>query len=296
MVATIDHAERAKRIGASDVPAILGCSPHRTMHTVWLEKTERIEPDKGGEAARLGNRLEVAILDEAESDLGDLERDVRVWREDVDFPLAATLDGRVVATGDVVQAKTSGMTGPVYGHWGPAGTDEIPEGYVAQTLVEQFCAQAWVSHVYALLGGRGMVPYRVRSESALLKAIVQGLRSFWLDYVEPDVEPPRDAEPSIEVAKRLKREPKKLITADEGDDVIRLTRRARRLRNMKSRVEKLSKQADAALLLELGDAEAVDLPSGHRVTNYTQSRTTKPVLEPRTSYFPVLRIPKGVIQ
>lgn len=49
---------RKTRIGASDAPAIMGVSPWKTAHRLWLEKTGRIEPVKQTEAMKRGLDLE----------------------------------------------------------------------------------------------------------------------------------------------------------------------------------------------------------------------------------------------
>lgn len=55
--------QRRSGIGGSDVPAILGESPHRKGIDVWLEKTQRPEAEafNGNRRTRWGNRLEPAI-------------------------------------------------------------------------------------------------------------------------------------------------------------------------------------------------------------------------------------------
>ncbi len=47
---TLNHAERQTRLHATDVASIMGLNSRRTAHTVWLEKTGRLEPWAGNEA------------------------------------------------------------------------------------------------------------------------------------------------------------------------------------------------------------------------------------------------------
>ena len=58
-------AERRKRLGATDVSAILGLNPYKTAYEVWLDKRNMLEPWNGNAATSLGLMLEPAILDEA---------------------------------------------------------------------------------------------------------------------------------------------------------------------------------------------------------------------------------------
>jgi len=56
--------ERRTGIGSSDAPTIMGVSPWRTLHDLWLDKTGQIKPEdefKGNWATERGNRLEPQV-------------------------------------------------------------------------------------------------------------------------------------------------------------------------------------------------------------------------------------------
>jgi putative phage-type endonuclease len=58
---SLDHAARAKGIGASELAAILGLDPYRTPLDVWMEKTGRKPKFEGNEATFRGNVFEDAV-------------------------------------------------------------------------------------------------------------------------------------------------------------------------------------------------------------------------------------------
>ena len=58
---SLDHSERAKGIGASELAAILGLDPYRTPLDVWMEKTGRKPKFEGNEATFRGNVFEDAV-------------------------------------------------------------------------------------------------------------------------------------------------------------------------------------------------------------------------------------------
>jgi len=67
----IDHAARAKGIGASELAAVLGLDPYRTPLDVWMEKTGRKPQFMGNEATFRGNALEDAVGAYMQRELGN---------------------------------------------------------------------------------------------------------------------------------------------------------------------------------------------------------------------------------
>lgn len=264
------HAERRGRLGASDGPALLGIDPRKSRHTLWLEKTDRIEPDQSGEAAQIGNDLEDGVLHGAERHYGPIERNVRVYADGLDIPLAATLDARILATGEPVNAKTTGQTGPVYGHWGDADSDVIPDSYLVQSLLEQHCVSADVGHIYALIAGRGYVPFRVPYAAAIVDSFLDQARRFWIDHVEADVEPSVDEPPPLEVLKRRHRVAEKIMapTGEALDEAARIFRDWTTLRTDRLEAEKREQVAYRALVHQMGDAEQLTIEDTGVVTYF----------------------------
>lgn len=279
---------RNSRCGASDAAAILGLSPYRSAYETWLEKTGRIEPTDGNDATRMGQRLESPILDVAEAELGPLARNELVWLPKLDLPLASTLDARVRATGVPVEAKTSGIVGPLYGTWGDAGSDTVPEAYLVQVTLQMVCCEAEFAHLYALLGGRGIVRYRILRDGELAEALIERLAGWWNRHIVLGIEPERDSPVPLEVAKRLKKTPSKVVAFDDSATPVIAEYEAAKAE--KSLAEKRADAAQAALLLLLADAEGASLPDGRLLTHCEQFRRGYTVQD--TSYR-VLRIKKG---
>lgn len=292
------HAERRTRIGASDVPAILGISRFSTPLDVWLEKTNRIEPDKGSDAAHSGNRLEPSVLDEAEAVLGRMERDVRVRADWLDFPLAATLDGRLIDCGEPVNAKTTGINGPVYGQWGEPGSDVVPQDYLAQSLVEQYCTQSAQGHIFALIGGRGFVPYSIGFDGELADEIVERCRRFWIDYVEADVEPPVTAPAPLETyaRRRRKAECELRIRPDMQihGDAARIFTDFVEANRIRLEWEKREKLAKAALLHQFHEAEVLTI-EGVGVVSYLETIAKRKAQPASESKYRTLRVKSNLL-
>jgi putative phage-type endonuclease len=65
-----DPAVRASGIGSSDAPIIMGCSPYKTRHQLWLEKTGQVKQPAKTWAMREGHAQEVHIREAYELETG----------------------------------------------------------------------------------------------------------------------------------------------------------------------------------------------------------------------------------
>lgn len=276
-------AERKKAIGASDVAAILGVSPYASAWDVWATKTGKVEDWEGNEATRLGQRFEAAILDYAEDELGQLRRNVRIVHPSL--PIASTLDAQCRGSQRPVEAKTSGLAGPLYGDWGLAGTNEVPENYLVQVHCQLLCTGADLGYLFALLPGRGIVRYEIERSDKLCDQLGSVLDAWWTRHVIGDVEPSRD-KASMEIVKRMKRVPNKAIELDLSTELESLEACKQAIKDAEQQKELIEK----SILTQLGDAECSILPDGRQVTYFSQ--TTKPYsVEAKT--YRVLRIKKA---
>lgn len=255
--------QRRKHLGASDIPVMLGLVPQKSAYDLWLEKTGQLEPQPETEAMRLGTLLEPIILDEAERELGKLLRNQ--YRRAKGLPIAANCDAILRATGEPVEAKSSGITGPVYGPWGDADTDEVPDSAIVQVQVQMLCTKADIAHIMAWVGSRVFVRYRVQRNESLIAQLVGRAKSFWA-CVEANV-PPSDSHPTLETLKRVRREPESVVNLP--DDLLRRWKVA-------AEVEKMAKSdvdgAKAAILEALGTAEAGVTPMFGTMTYLEQTR------------------------
>jgi len=274
-------AERVTRIGASDMPAIMGVSRYANIHDVWLEKSGKLDVEQlDNEATRWGKVFEAPVLARAQALLGPLQPGER-WTyplgDDL-MPMVATLDARLIATNEPVEAKTSGLVGPAPADWwGEDDSDEVPDAYIVQTHVQMMAVRRAVkvgdwdgpmpelAHVAALIGGRGFKPYRVHYSQPLADLIHERAVEF-AEMVRDGVEP-EDVAPSIDVVKMMKREPGKVVQLD-GD----LLQQWREAKATEREAKKAAEEATALLLASLGDAEAGTCGELGAVTYFEQER------------------------
>lgn len=288
--ATIDREafleRRRSAIGASDVAAILGLSRWATPWEVWAEKKGLLESDSGNAATSAGNLLEPAVLDYAESQLGELDRDVLVRSQAL--PLAATCDAIKRYGGNPVEAKTTGIAGPVYGSWGDPLTDQVPEEYLVQVHAQLICTGADLGYLFALIPGRGFVEFHIEPNKKLHAHLIDKLGDWWQRHIIDGIEPSHERLPDLEVVKRLRREPGKAI---EG------TARLQELIDLREEAKESEREArnavkglETQILLELGDAETASLPGGD-VLSYLEVSRRGYTVEPCS--YRQLRVKKG---
>jgi len=280
------HEERKKYLGASEVATILGANPYSSPWEVWAVKKGLIEPFGGNEVTKLGQRIEPVLLDYAEDDLGELDRDVPVPHPSV--PLRATLDGQVKASGDVVEAKTAGLLSGRADDWGEDGLvlypDQIPKTYYLQVQTQLACTGEKRAHLYAMLPRRGVTVYEVKADPKLQGAIVRHVDDWWNRYMigteEPDI---RSA--SLDALKRLDRDPSKEIYFDEDAEslVMEYQNAKRHAAIHKRRMDSLQRE----IIASLGDAERAVTPRGYELRYDLQDRKQYTV---KAASYRVLRI------
>jgi len=299
---------RRSRVGASDVASIFGIPTFkgRNAFSTWLDKTDQLEPEKRTSAAiNAGNTLEPVILDHAEALFGPLARNV-VVHDPQGCPIASTLDGQVIADGRVVEAKTSGIFGPVHGSWGEADSADVPDGYYIQCQTQLLCTVAEVCELVALLGGRGFVQFHIEPIDGVMDQIRAVTTDFFERYVLARRDPRSEwgdrlrdvhgvpcecdpCEPVLETVRRYRKVPAKVIAMDAPEQVEAVLR-WQRLNDEKLSAKKAADTAQAEVLANLGDAEAAELPGGGMLTHRETTRKAHAVAE---STYRALRFKKG---
>jgi putative phage-type endonuclease len=284
---TITDKQRLARkthIGSSDVAAILGFDPFRNAYEVWLDKTGKLDDtQKKGRALNLGTFLEEAILCMSEERLGKIIRGgQRVFKE---WPvLMASLDGRVKASNEPVEAKSTNITyrAPDTDQWGEEGTDQVPERIILQCTVQMMVTETQVCHNPVIIGGRGFVMFHIPFDKDLAYMIWERLSNFWTKNVQGD-HPPENCTPSMEFIRRIQRQPKSI--APVADELVERWIDARRNRLLLEHVEE---DAAAELLAKIGTSEAGQYTGG-LISFYEQTRKAYSVPE---SKFRVMRLQK----
>lgn len=272
--------QRIHHLGSSDIAAILGVSPWANAYDVWLEKTGKVNEDKEKNYQGAGNMFEDGVLKWAEGELGPItteENGAAIFRKATGFPIGGHVDGLVDANGEPVEAKTAGLFGPLIEDWGDEGTDQLPDRIIIQDHVHMLCTNKEVCHTPVFLGGKGFMMFRVRLDIEIMDIIRDKSLDFWETYVEKDMPPP-DTIPSLPMAKRMKREPEKIVEIE-----TQLVQNWLSAKESLKIAKDIKESSEAEVLAALGDAEGGKCGLG-LLTYFMQSRSTIPTKELKAAH------------
>lgn len=277
------RAERKNHLGSSDMAAILGIDPWKSSFDLYLEKTGQLveTPDEENPAMQIGNLLENGILDWAEIKLGKLNRNVTIPAP-FDLPIVVNVDAIVIEGGRPVDAKSTSQRGIMAETWGEDGTDEIPDHTIVQTQTHLLATESDVCYVPVLLGGHGLKfsMYEVKRNEDLIDTIKMAAVKFWEKNVKA-MTPPEKSEPHLEIVKRIRRQPNKII-----DVPATLVQGWLDAKEAAKAADDAKEAAQATLLAALGDAEGANSPLG-ALTYMEQKRAA---FEVKATSFRVLRL------
>jgi len=273
MITMKQREDRAKGIGSSDAPVILGVDPFRTPYDLWLQKTGRVPPTEENDAMRLGSVLEPVLLQLAGERLA--KRVVRPSSVFVGcFPhFRANIDGMVGEAkrgADIVEVKTTSSTDG----WGAEGTDEVPDRVRVQVTYQMACASSDLAHVACLSGAFGLAfrLYRVEWDAQLGEYVMDKVNTWWRKHIIDD-EPPAQSG-SIDILKQRTREQR---TVELPQSLFDAELRARAALEL---AEKQHASAKAALVTALGDAaRGVSGPHTVSITEVTTDRFDRKAFE-----------------
>jgi putative phage-type endonuclease len=294
--------ERRKRvIGGSDIAAVLGVDRYRSAADIWLEKTGRLDPKPGTEDTDRGDALEPAALDMFERRRGvKLARKVYVRRG----LFGAELDGAIPLAGSelaelstkfptavkeyseerspqveaVVEAKSASVVTReteepdsdllIDPGWGP-NPEDVPFRVICQGHVQMYtanCRVCWVP-VFTPAFGRFRFDVKVVAWSDnLMQQIHDAAGEFWR-CVESDTRPP-DVSPTLDALKRQHRRAGEIKPLDDDDEAVVAI--WQRIREERLTIEKREGAVYRDAVAVLGDAEEGMLPSGQRLTYFSQ--------------------------
>ena len=217
------HAIRRTGIGGSDAGAILGLSPYKTALDVYLEKIGEAPPSEDNAATYWGRKLEDLVAEEYRIRTG---RKVERCNATLRHPDAPHLIGHVdrlvwddehrprvrnqIRTRRLLECKTAGLR--MADEWGEAGTDQIPDVYLAQVQHYLCVTGCEVADVAVLIGGRDFRLYEVPRDDELIASMREALLEFW-SLVTLRVPPePRTL---ADIAKRWPRDNGRAVVADQ---------------------------------------------------------------------------------
>lgn len=277
-------ADRLTGLGGSDLGAILGLNPYRTPHDVWLEKTRRHTPEVDGIHLRHGQWNEQFIADEYTRATGLRTQRYNAMLRHPEAPLIGHVDRLVIPEG----AKTASYKSEIRtdlglecktasafaagrdSEWGPAGTDQVPQGYLLQIAGYQALTGCERWDLAALIGNSDLRIYHFTRDRELESYLLEEASRWWRDYVVADTPPP----PSSELEARQRwpgHTPGKVLDADPTlyTDLTMLARLKAEIRAKEKEEQALKDR----ILPALADAEVVAW-AGKEIMTYRANKAS----------------------
>lgn len=256
---------RRKFITGSDAAAIFDRSPYMNRRDVWLEKRHGTTATRMKEHMEIGLRFEGVLVDWCADTLDQAVVDRASFNEchEHGVPLSCTLDGRLHPSGDIVEAKTTGMID----QWdkGDDGNFEPPDHVLMQVHHTMIVTGATRAQVPVLIGHFGLLfdVLPVQRNDELCASMIEGYQAFW--GMVQDGEEPTHVAPHMDVVKRIIRKPNKVVevSSEVVDNVIAA-------RTLSNEAKGARETAEAELLGALGDAEGGKTADGRRKITYLQ--------------------------
>lgn len=166
-------------LGASDIAAVVGLNPWKTLHDVWLEKMG-LADEQDSSTTRAGELVEpIALQLYAEETGAEIAHFGAVVHPKQPW-MSATPDFAVFGRPVVGEAKFVGWR--VALHWGD-GPEDVPDYYRPQAEWQMEVCSAEQCHFAVLVGGPDFRTYRVKRDPELAGMLIDIGGKFWRDHV-----------------------------------------------------------------------------------------------------------------
>lgn len=258
--ATPLNPDRRNFVGGSDIAKIIGVSKFGTTYELYLEKRGEIPPkQQEAKVLQRGKRLEPAIvamyMDETDSAVtypGRLIIGDEPWKR-------GSFDAERTEERIGVEAKSVSEYVPRH-EWGPAGSDDVPKDYLAQTLWYLGLSKWDRFDVAALLGADDFRIYPIYPDLELFQAMEAQAREFWMRVQAGEPPDPDFGHRSThEVINRKFGivDPKLIVQADP--QLLHWARVAQEARALATQYDKTAEAAKDHLLHALGNGSVLDM-------------------------------------
>lgn len=242
------HTLREKRIGGSDVGAILGVNPYKSIIDVYIDKTEG-STFKGNNATHWGHMLEGTIIKEFAS----RHKELQVFDAPfsiVDNFLIANLDAvlRDKENGNfgVLEIKTTSL-------WNKKEWEEdtIPQSYYAQVQHYLMLSGYKFAYVAVLIGGQEYKEFKVERSEEDITLIREKATEFYKENILKQIPPMPDG--SDAYMDYLKKKAMN-IENDTVVEFVDLEEKAQKVKDIGKEINNLKKEQDLLkeqIMLEL---------------------------------------------
>lgn len=195
---TVQH-DRSKFIGGSDIAAILGVSPWRTVVDLWHDKITPRSDTPRKRVFQRGERWESVVAEMLTMELEAQGHKVEIVGRNRRFidaehsMFAAEIDFeiRLDDESDITNVEIKTVHPFRMREWGDSGSDELPIWYTAQAMWGLGVApdQRKRCIVAPLFGADELRTFEIRRDDETLAGMRAQAVTFWKNYVIPQIPP-----------------------------------------------------------------------------------------------------------
>lgn len=244
---------RKQGIGASECGTVLGLNRWMSPYELWLIKTNRTVPCDISQKSEIimGNLLEPVVATRYEQLTGEKLRCVKETKFHPKYPfILCHLDRKVVGKRKGIEIKTAN---PYSSEWGDAGSDIVPESYIAQ-VQHQLAVTGYEEQDLALF--RGTTDFRIypfKPDKDIIDYIEKKLYEFWNKNVIDDIAPELTTRRDVEIAHPLNNG--NFIDCDENS--LKLLQELRDIRQSLKSAEEEKKSLETEIIKIIGAADGI---------------------------------------
>jgi len=256
------HEARHRLLTATDTPAILGCVKDRDALSVWAVKTGRMQPFKGNEYTRRGQRFEAAIAGEYEEATGHrLSGPMSLYIHPELSYLGATPDYQRTETPWGVECKWTTSPDRIR-ELGEQHTDCVPDDWMLQ-VQHQIEVMGWDGADLACMAYGKLRTFSIPRNDRLIDVILKACAEMKQRIDNDDApEPTWESPHTVDVLKEI-HDTKEGVTVLSGEATV-WWQEYQRLGDEAKDCETRRKAMLARVLDAIGDHAIASLPGGTR--------------------------------
>lgn len=189
MLTELQRNELNSGIGASECAAILGIDPYCTPYELWMIKMGNMEKQDISQKPHIimGHLLEPIVAKRYSQLTGNSVARVNKAYRHKDFPhMLCHLDRKIVGQRKAVEIKTAN---PFSTNWGDAGTDEIPQNYIAQVQYQLACTGWDENDLIVFRGTTDLRIYPFKRDESIINIITDKVNYFWNHHILKNIPP-----------------------------------------------------------------------------------------------------------
>jgi putative phage-type endonuclease len=252
---------RSPNINSTDVAALFGLSPHKTLFELWHEKKNQVRLSNNldeNERVKWGKRLEESIARGIAEDNHWTIREMSEYIFDTTLRAGSSFDFEIVNTKEILEIKNVDSFQFKQGWIHEEDQVEAPPHIELQVQHQLLLAEREAARIGALIGGNQVVCFRRTRSDTIIGSIVEKIQSFW-ESIEKNEEPSPDFARDFDLIKKIysHAEAGKVIDFRSDEEFTSLGLKHKEL-DEKMKALKLEKdKVNAEMRILCGDAEKI---------------------------------------